>query len=266
MVYLWFSIIISKFYYIMSILNGNNLKVNEEYDNLNLVKYADAFKGTVLRGTMDYDTGTFTTPHECIINNDLTINGTSNATSVFQASALLVPTGSIMAYISTSAPEGWLICDGTPVSRTIYSNLFISIGITFGPGDGITTFNLPNTQGRMLVAYNSADGNFDSIGEIGGSKDATLTTNELPAHTHTGTTSTDGAHTHTVSNTVQKTGNNTPDGLDSSANEIDIINTTTTTTSTAGSHNHTFTTNSTGSGNAFSIMNPYFTVTYIIKY
>jgi microcystin-dependent protein len=80
-----------------------------------------------------------------------------------------------------------------------------------------------------------------------------------------------------VNNTVQKTGNNTPDGLDSSANEIDNINTTTTTTSTngdhshtlstttEGSHTHTFTTASTGGGQAHNNMPPYYVLAYIMK-
>lgn len=55
-----------------------------------------------------------------------------------------IPTGSIEMFGASTAPTGWLICDGSAVSRTIYSTLFGIIGTTWGTGDGVTTFNLPD--------------------------------------------------------------------------------------------------------------------------
>jgi microcystin-dependent protein len=64
--------------------------------------------------------------------------------------ALLVPTGAISAYQGTSAPTGWLLCDGSAVSRTTYSALFTVIGESCGQGDNSTTFNVPDYRGRFL--------------------------------------------------------------------------------------------------------------------
>lgn len=52
--------------------------------------------------------------------------------------------GTITIYGGSSAPQGTLLCNGAAVSRTTYANLFAVVGVTFGPGDGSTTFNLPN--------------------------------------------------------------------------------------------------------------------------
>ena len=61
-----------------------------------------------------------------------------------------VPPGSIMAYMGTNPPTGWLLCDGSAVSRTTYSRLFGVIGIANGYGDGMNTFNLPDLRGMFL--------------------------------------------------------------------------------------------------------------------
>lgn len=207
----------------------------------------------------------------------LDVNGTTNATSIFQANALLVPTGSIMQFAGGSSPTGWLICDGSTVSRTTYATLFSVIGTTYGSGDGSTTFNLPNTAGKSVFGYNSGDGSFNSLGGTGGSKTATLSTNELPAHTHTGTTNSDGAHTHSITDPGHSHSLSTDEEVASGsgstvANRDEGGGETTGSSSTGisivsdGAHTHSFTTGSTGSGNAFSIMNPYIVFNHIIKY
>ena len=61
------------------------------------------------------------------------------------------PSGSIVAFAGGSAPNGWLICDGSSVSRTTYASLFSVIGTTYGSGDNSTTFNLPNLNGHVLA-------------------------------------------------------------------------------------------------------------------
>lgn len=90
------------------------------------------------------------------------------------------PIGSITLYGGSSAPTGWLICDGSAVSRTTYSNLFSVIGTSYGAGDGSTTFNLPNLKGKVPVGYDSSQTEFDTLGETGGEKTHTLTMNEIP--------------------------------------------------------------------------------------
>lgn len=62
-----------------------------------------------------------------------------------------VPTGSITAYATTTPPSGWLLADGTAVSRTTYSSLYSLLGTSYGVGDGSTTFNLPNLSSRIIV-------------------------------------------------------------------------------------------------------------------
>ena len=80
------------------------------------------------------------------------------------------PIGGILPYPSSTAPTNWLICDGSAVSRSDYSELFAVIGTTYGSGDGSTTFNLPNLKGRVPVGKDSSQTEFNSIGETGGSK------------------------------------------------------------------------------------------------
>jgi microcystin-dependent protein len=60
------------------------------------------------------------------------------------------PAGVILPYAGTAAPDGWLLCTGSAINRTTYSRLFNAIGIAYGAGDGVDTFNLPNTQGVFL--------------------------------------------------------------------------------------------------------------------
>lgn len=54
------------------------------------------------------------------------------------------PVGSLMPYAGTTPPDGWLICDGSEISRTTYARLFSVIGTTYGAGDGNSSFNIPN--------------------------------------------------------------------------------------------------------------------------
>lgn len=61
-----------------------------------------------------------------------------------------IPTGAVMFFHATTPPEGWLLCNGQPVSRSTYAALFSVIGTKYGAGDGSTTFNLPNLHHRFL--------------------------------------------------------------------------------------------------------------------
>ena len=64
---------------------------------------------------------------------------------------MLMPIGAIIAYAGATLPDGWVWCDGTAISRTDYATLFTAVGISFGAGDGSTTFNVPDLRGRVLV-------------------------------------------------------------------------------------------------------------------
>lgn len=95
-----------------------------------------------------------------------------------------IPKGVINTYAGSTAPNGWLICDGSAISRSTYSDLFNVIGTTYGTGDGDTTFNLPDLKGKMPVGYDISDNDFSVIGKTGGEKKHTLTISEMPRHTH----------------------------------------------------------------------------------
>ena len=60
-----------------------------------------------------------------------------------------IPTGAILPYGGQTAPTGYLMCDGSAVSRTTYAALFAVVGSSFGMGDGITTFNVPDYRDRF---------------------------------------------------------------------------------------------------------------------
>lgn len=88
-----------------------------------------------------------------------------------------IPVGSIIAFAGSTAPEGYLMCDGSNVSRTTYGELFDVLGTTYGQGDTTTTFGLPNIKGRVLVGLDTSQTEFDTLGQTGGSK-------YLQEHTH----------------------------------------------------------------------------------
>lgn len=91
-------------------------------------------------------------------------------------------TGTIVPYGAGVAPDGYLLCNGSAISRTTYSALFGVIGTSYGVGDGSTTFNVPDMQGKVPVGK-GASGVAD-IGDTGGEQEHTLIIAEMPAHTH----------------------------------------------------------------------------------
>ena len=74
-----------------------------------------------------------------------------------------VPAGTMQMFAGNTIPAGWLLCDGSAVSRTNYAKLFSAIGTTWGAGDGLTTFNLPNTIGRFAEGA-ATSGSYKSAG------------------------------------------------------------------------------------------------------
>lgn len=105
------------------------------------------------------------------------------------------PAGSMLPFAGSAAPVGWLLCYGQAVSRATYSVLFTAISTTYGSGDGSTTFNLPDLRGRVVAGKDDMGGTSASrltspvagstLGATGGAQSHTLTTPEIPSHTHT---------------------------------------------------------------------------------
>ena len=157
---------------------------------------------------------------------------------------VLVPSGQIIAYAGTVAPTGWLLCNGNAIDRITYAALFAAIGTVWGVGDGSSTFNIPNLVGRTLLGNSVAY----ALGSSGGQASITLTTAQLPAHSH-GITDPGHVHASVVSASNVTSG--------SSAGGVSAGNTSSATTG--------ITVNNTGSGNPIPSLPPYAAIQWLIK-
>ncbi len=199
---------------------------------------------------------------------------------------LLNPCGMIVNFSGDNAPNGWLICDGSEVSKTTYSDLFSVIGTKYGSASDSNNFKLPDLRERIPVGFKSGTNN---LGNTGGNSSVTLTTNQIPSHTHTGTTDSNGSHNHTATDSghshsyvdayfaeAQSGGANNVFGTNAGTdNDNSYIYRPSPTTSNGfanisvennGSHTHTFTTDSTGGGQSVDIRNKFIVLNYIIKH
>lgn len=96
------------------------------------------------------------------------------------------PAGSITMYGASSAPTGYLLCDGAAVSRSTYAGLFGAISTAYGVGDGSSTFNVPDMRSRLPVGEGSGSGlTARALGATGGAETHALVSGELAAHVHT---------------------------------------------------------------------------------
>jgi microcystin-dependent protein len=111
--------------------------------------------------------------------------------------------GEIRMFGGTFAPAGWHFCDGSTMPISENDALFQLIGTTYG-GDGQETFNLPNLAGRIpvCVGTNPATGSTYNYGEMSGAESVTLTTQQIPIHTHTPLGSVDPGTSNSPQNTV----------------------------------------------------------------
>jgi microcystin-dependent protein len=104
-----------------------------------------------------------------------------------------IPVGTISVYGLISPPVGWLNCNGSLVSRTQYVSLFSVIGTTYGSGDGINTFGLPDLRGRTIIGIGTGNNLTPrNLGEKGGEENHILTLAEIPSHNHPGSFITPG--------------------------------------------------------------------------
>jgi microcystin-dependent protein len=103
-----------------------------------------------------------------------------------------MPIGSVVMWPAAAAPTDWLLCQGQAISRTTFANLFAVLGVTYGAGDGSTTFNLPNMQQRFPLGK-AASGTGSTLGSSGGVIDHT---HNIPAHSHGVGTLAGASHSH----------------------------------------------------------------------
>lgn len=178
-----------------------------------------------------------------------------------QNGSLTFSSGDLKPFAGSIAPDGWLLCNGQAVSRTLYSALFGVIGTSFGAGDGSTTFNVPDFRGAVPVG---ASGTIP-LGSTGGAASVVLTVNQLPAHSHTVT---DPGHGHGVTDPghLHSGGNNTVGGTGVVGTSTPAGNTGTSTTGiTVNSGPSNITIQNTGNGAAVPTMPPYAAITWLIK-
>lgn len=130
-------------------------------------------------------------------NADDVLQSDGSGNLSFVALPQAVPTGSVHMMATTTAPSGYLKCNGAAVSRTTYSDLFDTIGTTHGAGDGSSTFNVPDLRGEFVRGWDDSRG-VDSGRSFGSSQ-----SDQNAQHNHTATatsTSTvnDPGHIHQV--------------------------------------------------------------------
>jgi microcystin-dependent protein len=154
-----------------------------------------------------------------------------------------IKSGMTVMWPSSTVPAGYLECAGQAVSRTTYAALFAIIGTSFGPGDGSSTFNIPDMRGEFARGWDHGRG-IDTGRELG-----SIQLDELKAHSHAASTADAGAHVHstkvggdannvrpdTPTNAITMAGNSADSGATGSGQIVE-----------AGSHAHTVTVNSTG--------------------
>jgi microcystin-dependent protein len=119
-----------------------------------------------------------------------------------------IPTGTVVPYAANSAPSGWVICDGSLYGRTALDpspqvNLFGVIGTTYGIGDGLTTFAIPDLRGMFVRGFDNGRG-IDPLRAFG-----TTQADAFKSHNHGGNTITESGHTHPVSGTAALAGSHT---------------------------------------------------------
>ncbi len=187
-----------------------------------------------------------------------------------------VPLGTILPFAGAAAPPGWLLCDGSEVSRASYAGLFAAIGTAYGAGDDELTFCVPDMRGRVAVGLDNLGGDSanrltlaqaDVLGGAGGSE----------SHTPSGTVSVDGAigettlsvnqipsHSHVSYGPSQFAANQYPTGTGTS-NKSQYTSTNTTSVGSGQSHSHSFSGSGTLTGASFDTTPPWLAMSYIIK-
>lgn len=193
--------------------------------------------------------------------------------------------GIVKMFAGATAPDGHALCQGQVVSRSgVYAALFTIIGTTYNTGGETSTeFRLPNLKGRIPVGVDAGQAEFNVLGETGGAKTHTLTSGEMPAHGHSGTTGVEnqghqhGGNTNGVGDHLHSIAMSDAGGLGGGGTLVRKGGTGGENTGSAGAHAHSFVTDgenashdhnvtvgNTGGGGAHNNLQPYIAVNYII--
>jgi microcystin-dependent protein len=113
--------------------------------------------------------------------------------------------GEIRMFAGSFPPAGWMFCNGQPIPISENDALFVVLGTTYG-GDGQETFALPNLQSRVPMHQGTNAGQTFTLGEASGVESVTLTTQQIPVHTHALLASTTIANTQTPGGNVAAAG------------------------------------------------------------
>lgn len=174
---------------------GDTLSFNDALSQWDYVEEGIAKKLANDLGAIEIDTTSVANDDEYLRYNDSTGKIEWAAAPGVSSSG---PIGAILPFGGSTPPQGFLFCDGAAVSRVFYQDLFDVIGTTFGVGDGVTTFNLPDMRQKFPLGK-AVSGTGDTLGGTGGAIDHThiggTHTHDMSAHTHIG-----GLHTHDLSN------------------------------------------------------------------
>lgn len=173
-----------------------------------------------------------------------------------------VPTGTIAPFGGTVIPDGYLLCDGTQHFTSAYPDLYNVIGTMYCPGPCIVgVFALPDLRGKV-PAGQGGTALSGTIGSTVGAETHTLSSAEMPVHTHTGATDVQGSHSHNVNFLVSQTANFPQFYQYQGMGPTQAASYTTT---VDGAHAHNLNINAAGSGAAHNNIQPSLIIKYIIK-
>ena len=183
----------------------------------------------------------------------------------FSTVSAVNPAGAIIMYGAATAPTGYLLCNGSNISRSTYADLFSAIGTTYGSGDGSLTFGIPNLQSRFPIGYDG--GSSYALAGTGGATTDTptlsgtnagtaITEAQMPSHTHDswGNTWPSGSWTGGTG-TTQSSVTQTSGTLTTKSTLRTLA------TGSGNTHTHTWS----GTSTAVDTVPPYLVVNYIIK-
>lgn len=167
---------------------------------------------------------------------------TAEARLTFLESCAASQIGDIEPFAMGAVPFGYLECTGAAVSRATYAGLFAVVGTMFGPGNGSTTFNLPELRGESVkgAAVSDTPGTMQA-GQVGAHAHTATAANST-THTHTATTSGAGTHSHTATAANSASHTHTETDGTTGTNSANHTHSWSDTTSSAGAHTHTVST------------------------